>query len=544
MTNSGNKQSYTWVPLALAAALVVGVLIGSHFTTQRSNDLDRKLNNVLGIISNEYVDNVNMDSLVELSIPEILSNLDPHSIYFSAKDLQAANEELNGSFSGIGISFQVMSDTINVIEVIPGGPAEKVGILAGDKIITVNGKPFVGKGLNPNTVKDHLRGAKGSTVKLGIRRNNSEKTIYFTVKRGDIPVKSVDAAYMIEKNTGYVKVNQFGRTTYDEFITALGNLKEEGAKRYIVDLRGNGGGYMEMAILMANEFLPKDQLIVSTKGRYRRDDSQVWSDGNGKYQDAELVVLIDEFSASSSEIFAGAIQDNDRGLIVGCRSFGKGLVQKQFELPDNSAIRLTIARYYTPSGRCNQKDYKLGGIDNYDNELATRFKNGELYSRDSIKLDKSKMYKTAHGRVVYGGGGIIPDIFVPVDTSGMSSYFQAVLNAGLMQQYALLYSEQHRASLKAIKDYKSLLRVLSDNETLLNDFVNYASRNGVPARWYYIDQSRSLLLTDIKAFIARDLLGQDAFYPILNRNDRTVEAALKALNRHEATFPIIDSNLH
>ncbi len=325
---------------------------------------------------------------------------------------------------------------------------------------------------------------------------------------------------MIEKNTGYVKVNQFGRTTYDEFITALGNLKDEGAKRYIVDLRGNGGGYMEMAILMANEFLPKDQLIVSTKGRYRRDDSQVWSDGNGKYQDA---------SASSSEIFAGAIQDNDRGLIVGCRSFGKGLVQKQFELPDNSAIRLTIARYYTPSGRCIQKDYKLGGIDN---------------SRDSIKLDKSKMYKTAHGRVVYGGGGIIPDIFVPVDTSGMSSYFQAVLNAGLMQQYALLYSEQHRASLKAIKDYKSLLRVLSDNETLLNDFVNYASRNGVPARWYYIDQSRSLLLTDIKAFIARDLLGQDAFYPILNRNDRTVEAALKALNRHEATFPIIDSNLH
>ncbi len=544
MTNSGNKQSYTWVPLALAAALVVGVLIGSHFTTQRSNDLDRKLNNVLGIISNEYVDNVNMDSLVELSIPEILSNLDPHSIYFSAKDLQAANEELNGSFSGIGISFQVMADTINVIEVIPGGPAEKVGILAGDKIITVDGKPFVGKGINPNTVKDHLRGAKGSTVKLGIRRNNSAKTIYFTVRRGDIPVKSVDAAYMIEKNTGYVKVNQFGRTTYDEFVTALGNLKDEGAKRYIVDLRGNGGGYMEMAILMANEFLPKDQLIVSTKGRYRRDDSQVWSDGNGKYQDAELVVLIDEFSASASEIFAGAIQDNDRGLIVGCRSFGKGLVQKQFELPDNSAIRLTIARYYTPSGRCIQKDYKLGGIDSYDNELATRFKNGELYSRDSIKLDKSKMFRTAHGRVVYGGGGIIPDIFVPVDTSGMSSYFQAVLNAGLMQQYALLYSEKHRASLKAVKDYKSLLRVLSDNETLLNDFVNYASRNGVPARWYYIDQSRALLLTDIKAFIARDLLGQDAFYPILNRNDRTVEAALKALNRHEATFPIIDSNLH
>ena len=292
MNATNNRQNYTWVPLALAAALIVGVLLGSKFTVQKASDLDRKLNNILNLVASEYVDNVDMDSLVEMSIPQILANLDPHSIYFSAKDYQAAEDELNGSFSGVGISFQVMSDTINVTEVIPGGPSEKAGILTGDKIVTVNGKPFVGQ-LTPTMVKDSLRGPKGSVVKLGIKRNNSKKLLVFSVTRGDIPVKSVDAAYMIEKNTGYVKVNQFGRNTYDEFVTALSTLQQEGAKRYIIDLRGNGGGFMEMAIRMVNEFLPANELIVSTKGRYKRDDSQVWSDGNGAYQSAELVVLLD-----------------------------------------------------------------------------------------------------------------------------------------------------------------------------------------------------------------------------------------------------------
>lgn len=540
--NSSFKPSFTWVPLALAVALILGILLGSHFTVQKSTDLDRKLNNVLGIVSNEYVDDVNMDSLVELSIPEILSNLDPHSVYFTAKDFTASNEELNGSFSGIGISFQIMDDTINVVEVIPGGPSEKVGILAGDKIISVSGKQFVGKGLNANSIKEQLRGPKGSIVKLGIKRNNSSKTLIFNVKRGDIPIKSVDAAYLIDKNTGYVKVNQFARNTYDEFITALSSLNNQGAKRYIVDLRGNGGGYMEMAILMANEFLPANQLIVSTKGRYKRDESQVWSDGNGSYQDAEIAVLIDEFSASSSEIFSGAIQDNDRGLIIGCRSFGKGLVQKQFPLADNSAIRLTIARYYTPSGRCIQKNYKAGLLS-YDKELLNRYNSGELYNRDSIKLDKKQIFKTLHGRVVYGGGGIIPDIFVAKDTSGVSSYYINVINGGLLQQFVLKYVQRNRHTLSQAKDYKQLLRLLNDNDALLNDFVAYAARHGVPARWYYIDQSRNLLLTDLKALIARDVLGQSAFYPILNRNDRTIEAALKAFSKHQATFPIMSLGL-
>ena len=537
MKNDNHTPRYVNVPLLIAFALVLGIFIGSRFASKSTIDLDRKINNILGIVADEYVESVNMDSLVELAIPDIIAQLDPHSMYISAKDYEQANEELNGNFCGIGISFQVMEDTINVIEVIPGGPSEKVGIANGDKIISVDGKNFTGEKINPNLVKEQLRGPKNSVVKLGVKRATSAKTLYFTVTRGDIPIKSVDAAYMIDKNTGYVKVNQFGRNTYDEFVAALSVLKNEGAKRYIVDLRGNGGGYMEIAVAMANEFLPKDNLIVSTKGRYKKNDTSVYSDGNGSYQDAEIVVLINEFSASASEIFAGAMQDNDRGLVIGARSFGKGLVQREFKLSDNSAIRLTIARYYTPTGRCIQKDYKLGQAA-YERELINRFNNGELDYRDSIKVDKSKMYKTPHGRIVYGGGGIIPDIFVPRDTVGFTSYYYAVVNAGLIQNYVLKYVTAHKAKFKNVKDYKDVIRLLDDNTQLLNDFVNFAAKHDVPARWYYINQSRDLLLNDLKAFVARDLLGQKAFYPIYNRNDKTIEAALKALNKHKAAFPL------
>ena len=537
MKNDNHTPRYVNVPLLIAFALVLGIFIGSRFASKSTIDLDRKINNILGIVADEYAESVNMDSLVELAIPDIIAQLDPHSVYISAKDYEQANEELNGNFCGIGISFQVMEDTINVIEVIPGGPSEKVGIANGDKIISVDGKNFTGEKINPNLVKEQLRGPKNSVVKLGVKRATSAKTLYFTVTRGDIPIKSVDAAYMIDKNTGYVKVNQFGRNTYDEFVAALSVLRNEGAKRYIVDLRGNGGGYMEIAVAMANEFLPKDNLIVSTKGRYKKNDTSVYSDGNGSYQDAEIVVLINEFSASASEIFAGAMQDNDRGLVIGARSFGKGLVQREFKLSDNSAIRLTIARYYTPTGRCIRKDYKLGQAA-YERELINRFNNGELDYRDSIKVDKSKMYKTPHGRIVYGGGGIIPDIFVPRDTVGFTSYYYAVVNAGLIQNYVLKYVTAHKAKFKNVKDYKDVIRLLDDNTQLLNDFVNFAAKHDVPARWYYINQSRDLLLNDLKAFVARDLLGQKAFYPIYNRNDKTIEAALKALNKHKAAFPL------
>lgn len=533
------NPTHIWFPLALAAAIVVGIFIGNRFSSKKyAVDNDRKLNTILNLIADDYVDTTNIDQLIEMSIPEILSNLDPHTTYFSAEDLKAANDDLNGSFSGIGISFMLINDSISVVEVIPGGPSEKVGVMAGDRIVTINDSTFVGPKITSNDVMKHLRGIKDTKVKLGIKRNNSERLLPFTITRGDIPVNSVDAFYMLDKTTGYIKVNQFGFKTYDEFINGLNSLKEEGAKRYVVDLRGNGGGYMERAILMANEFLPADQLIVFTKGRYKRDDSMVWSDGRGAFQDAEVVVLIDEYSASASEIFAGAIQDNDRGLIVGCRSFGKGLVQQQFVLPDSSAVRLTIARYYTPSGRCIQKDYKGEGM-NYGKELYDRYMHGELYSRDSMKIDKSQIFSTnITGRTVYGGGGIVPDIFVPRDTIGITSYYIDVANAGLLQKYAFNYANVNRTALSKMKDYKQFLRMLPADGELLNDFVDYAAQNGVPPRWYYINLSRDVMLTNIKALVARDIFGNEAFYPIFNRSDKTIQAALKALNKHKAVFPI------
>lgn len=530
-----------WLPLAIAAAVVVGIIIGSRFQSGKPvADNDRKLNAILNLIAQDYVDTTNLKDLIEMSIPEILSNLDPHTTYFSAEDLQAATDELNGSFSGIGISFMLMNDTIDVIEVIPGGPSEKVGIMNGDRIVSINDSTVAGKKITNGDVMKRLRGAKGSKVKLGILRQNSSKVLTFTITRGDIPVNTVDTYYMIDKNTGYVKVNQFGRHTYDEFITAMSSLKDEGAKRYMIDLRNNGGGFMEMAVLMVNEFLPADQPIVYTKGRYKRDDSEVWSDGNGSFQDAEVVVLIDEYSASASEIFAGALQDNDRGLIVGNRSFGKGLVQKEFILPDSSAIRLTTARYYTPSGRCIQKDYKKGGLLDYEKEVYDRYLNGEMYSRDSMKVDKSQTFTTLHGRTVYGGGGIVPDIFVSRDTSGITNYYIEVMNAGLPQRYAFAYCNSNRASLNKMSDYNQFLRTAPSDDALLKDFADYASRNGVPPRWYYINLSRDMLVTVIKALIARNAFGNQAYYPIVNRNDKTVQAALKALNKHKAAFPITE----
>jgi carboxyl-terminal processing protease len=529
-----------WLPLAIALAVVVGIFIGSRFTANKPvADNDRKLNAILNLIAQDYVDTTNLKDLIEMSIPEILSNLDPHTSYFSADDLKAATDDLNGSFSGIGISFVLTGDTIGVVEVIPGGPSEKVGIMAGDKIVMIDDSVMTGKKITNGDVMKRLRGDKGSKVKLGIKRQNTSKVLTFTVTRGDIPVNTVDAYYMIDKNTGYIKINQFGRHTYDEFITAMASLQEEGAKRYMIDLRGNGGGFMEMAVLMANEFLPEGQLIVFTKGRYKRDDGEVWSDGNGSFQDAEVTVLIDEFSASASEIFAGAMQDNDRGLIVGCRSFGKGLVQKEFILPDSSAIRLTTARYYTPSGRCIQKDYKEGMLD-YEQELLNRYAHGELYSRDSMKIDKSQVFTTLYGRTVYGGGGIVPDIFVPRDTSGISNYYIEVANAGLLQRFAFNYCNNNRASLNKMEDYMQFLRMAPSDDALIKDFADFAAANDIPPRWYYINQSQDIIVTNLKALIARDIFGNQAFYPILNRNDKTIQEALKAMNKHKAAFPITE----
>ncbi len=539
MNNKSARQPI-WLPLAIALAVVVGIVIGSRFNLNKPvADNDRKLNAILSLIAQDYVDTTNLHDLVELSIPEILRKLDPHTSYFSAEELKASTDDMNGSFSGIGIQFMLDNDTIGVVEVVPGGPSEKVGIMPGDRIVTIDDSVATGENVTNGMVMKRLRGAKGTKVKLGIMRNNSSKLLTFTVTRGDIPVNTVDAFYMIDKNTGYVKVNQFGRHTYDEFITAMASLQDEGAKRYIIDLRGNGGGFMEMALLMANEFLAENMPIVFTKGRYKRDDNEVWSDGNGSFQDAELAVLIDEFSASASEIFAGAMQDNDRGLIVGCRSFGKGLVQKEFILPDSSAIHLTTARYYTPSGRCIQKDYKQG-TDSYNEELYNRYINGELYSRDSMKVDKSQIFTTTHGRTVYGGGGIVPDIFVARDTSGITSYYVDIFNAGLLERFSFNYCNTNRAKLNQMEDYKQFLRMAPSDDALIKEFANYAAANGVAPRWYYINQSQELIVTRLKALMARDVFGTQAFYPIVNRIDKTVQEALKALNKHKAAFPITD----
>lgn len=535
-----NKKLIIFLPLIISISIVLGITVGTQFSNRKyiSNN-DRKLNTILNMVSDGYVDTIDVNKIIEQTIPHMLNNLDPHTVYIPAKDLTEVNNELDGSFSGIGISFFIMNDTVRIVEVLSGGPSEKAGLIAGDKIVSVNDTSFTGSKVTNQEVFKKLRGIKGSSIKLGIKRSSSDKVLSYDLIRGDIPVNSIDAAYMVEKEIGYVKINKFARTTYDEFLQALVKLKNEGAERYILDLRGNGGGFMEMAILMANEFLPENSLIVYTQGREKKNNQQFWSDGNGSFQDVELAVLIDEYSASASEILAGAIQDNDRGLIVGRRSFGKGLVQRQFELADSSAIRMTVSRYHTPSGRCIQKDYKKGS-DAYSHDIYDRIISGELSNKDSIKIDTTNVFQTVHRRKVYGGGGIIPDIFVPSDTSGITSYYINVSNAGLLQKYAYSYSEINREDFSKLEDYKQFLRILPSNNNILNDFVSFAAENGVPARWYYINMSKELIVTQIKALIARDIFGSEAFYPIYNKNDKMIQKAVKAINENKAAFPISD----
>lgn len=532
-------NSIIWYPLVISIAIVLGIVIGNYISTKKFTlDKDRKINAVLNLIQSEYVDSIDVKDLVEQAIPAIIGNLDPHSYYIPASDIRAENEKLDGSMSGIGVSFFMMNDTANVDQVIPNGPAEKVGMLAGDRIISVNGELIVGGTLTAEGIRSKIRGEKGTKVKIGVKRNSSKKTLTFTITRDDIPMNTIDVSYMLDDKTGYIKIAQFGKNTYDEFFAALSKLKKDGASRYIVDLRGNPGGYMEMAILMVNEFLEQGELIVYTKGRKEREDIQVWSDDQGSFHDAQVAVLIDEYSASASEIMAGALQDNDRGLVVGRRSFGKGLVQKQIYLPDSSAIRLTIARYYTPSHRCIQKDYTLGDEDDYSKELYDRYSHGELYSADSIKVDKSKIFRTANGRIVYGGGGIVPDIFVPNDTTGITTYYRAVANLGLLQQYVYTYVDINRDQLKNVKTVKQLMGMMPSDDALTYDFVCYARDNGVPMRWYYINLSRSLIARQLRALVIRDVLGSEEFYRYYNRTDNTVNAALKALNDGKGKFPI------
>ena len=538
--NNKLKNPAVWIPLLIAVAFAGGVWTGSFMQDRRATGAgSEKLDTILKLIDMEYVDEVNIDSLLEVSIPDILSHLDPHSTYIPAADLQSVNDELGGSFSGIGISFSLMNDTITVLEVISGGPSEKVGLLPGDRIVTINDSVAVGKSWNNEKVMKNLRGAKGSSVKLGIRRSSSDKLLDFNIVRGDIPVTSVDASYVIAPGIGYIRVNKFGSNTFNEFLQGMITLNSEGVDKFIIDLRGNGGGLMETAIFMANEFLPYGAMIVSTHGRLGTNDAEVGADGSGSFKEAQVVVLIDEYSASASEIFAGAMQDNDRGMVIGRRSFGKGLVQNQTVLADSSALRLTVARYYTPSGRCIQKTYTPGNIDAYAGEILDRYSHGETYSQDSVHLNKNLLFKTASGRNVYGGGGIMPDIFVANDTTEITSYYLNVANAGLLQRFAFTFTDANRGRLSKAKTVDALLKMLPDDDTLLESFVDFAAENKYPARWYYINISRNLIVNQLKAIIARDLLGTGAFYEIYNATDPTVLRAVRELNAGNARPPMI-----
>ena len=536
---SSNKNRL--MPFLLAICLVAGILIGTFYTNHFSgnklgiiNTSSNKLNALLHIIDEQYVDTVSMFNLVEEAMPQILAELDPHSSYIPAKDLEAVNSDLKGSFSGIGVQFTIQDDTIHINSVIQGGPSEKVGLLAGDRIVEVDDSSFVGKIVTNSEAMRRLKGEKGSKVKLGIYRPGEKEILHFTVVRGDIPVKSIDAAYMINDKFGYVKVNKFGETTYPELLVALAQLSQANCKGMIIDLRGNTGGYMAAAIQMVNEFLPNNKLIVYTEGRKSPRENYT-SNGTGSSQTMPLIVLMDEGSASASEIFAGAIQDNDRGTIIGRRSFGKGLVQQPIEFSDGSAIRLTIARYYTPSGRCIQKPYEKGNDAEYEMDIITRYEHGEFFSADSIKQNIKEIYHTSLGRTVYGGGGIMPDIFVPQDTTGMTSYYRMAATRGLIIRYTLDYTDKNRNKFKEY-DTPQKMEAYLKTQNLLEKFAEYAEKKGLKRRNILMYKSKQLFEESLYGNIIYNMLGIEAYITYSNLTDKTVQKALEVLEKGES-FP-------
>ena len=538
--NKNKNKNNRFMPFIMALCVVIGIVIGSffsnHFSGNRLNIINsgsNRLNNLLHIIDDQYVDAVNIDSLVDKAIPQILSELDPHSVYISAKDVAAANDDLRGSFSGVGIEFVIREDTIHVQNVIQNGPAEKAGLLAGDKIVSVDDKPFVGKIVTNQEAMRRLKGPKDTKVKIGVVRYGSKKVQSFTVTRGEIPTKSVTAAYMLDDHTGYIRIKNFGENTYPEMLIALAKLSQEGFKNLCIDLRDNSGGYLTAAVNMANEFLSDKSLIVYTQGR-KSPRQEYRSDGKGSYQKIPLVVLLNEGSASAAEIFAGAMQDNDRATIIGRRSFGKGLVQQQLEFPDHSMIRLTIARYYTPSGRCIQKPYTMGDDKDYEQDLLTRYQHGEFFSQDSIK-HTGPAYHTGLGRVVYGGGGITPDIFVPEDTLGMTSYFKQASMSGLILQFAFNYTDDNRPKLKNFKEMMQLVDYLEE-QNMVDKFVNFADSRGLQRRNLLIKKSHKLLDRYINSRIVYNILDEQAWNQYINIDDPVIKKTLEVFQKHEA-FP-------
>lgn len=538
-----NKNRF--MPLMVSLGVVVGILLGSffanHFSGNRLSIINNSSNKILDLfhlIDDQYVDTVDIPNLVEESLPQILKELDPHSTYISASKVEESMQDLKGSFSGIGVQFTLYRDTIRVVKVVKGGPSESVGLQAGDRIVTIDGKAYVGDTITNDGAMSRLKGEKGSVARLGIKRAGKAKLLSFSVKRGDVPVRTVDAAYIAAPGVGYIRVTSFGDTTYPEFVAALTKLQSQDFSKLILDLRGNPGGYMETAVQLANEFLPKNSLIVYTKGR-KSPRKEYRTDGRGAYQNIPLVVLVDETSASASEIFAGAIQDNDRGTIIGRRSFGKGLVQVPIEFPDGSMLRLTTARYYTPAGRCVQKPYKLGDEEDYAADLLLRAEHGEYYSADSIRTSGEK-FKTRLGRTVYGGGGIVPDVFIPRDTTGITSYFRDAYFNGLLFQYAYDFVDNNRQALGKCQGLQDVVAFLK-TKNLVSGFVAYAERNGLKRRNLMIQRSHKLIQSYVSSAIIGDVLDDSEAAEYVNSTDKAVQRAVGVL-QSGTSFPKVEAS--
>ena len=529
-----------YMPMLMALCIVIGLVVGSfyanHFSGNKLNIINsgsNRISNLLRIIDDQYVDKVNIDSLVDNAIPRLLEELDPHSVYINAKDAQLDDEDLKGSFSGVGIEFTIREDTLHVQNVISNGPAERAGVLAGDKLVSVDDSAFVGKIVTNEEAQKRLKGPKDTKVKIGVLRYGSKDVKYFTITRGEIPMKSVTAAYMLNDHTGYIRIKNFGETTYSELLIALVQLSQQGATGICLDLRDNTGGYLTSAVQIANEFLPRGKLIVYTQGR-KSPRQEFKSNGHGSYQDTPLVVLINEVSASAAEILAGAIQDNDRGTIIGRRSFGKGLVQQQLEFTDGSRIRLTVARYYTPSGRCIQKPYTNGVNGDYAQDLIARYQHGEFFSGDSIK-HTGPDYHTANGRIVYGGGGITPDIFVGEDTVNVTSYYKEAAMSGLILQFAFNYTDDNRQKLKEFDTMKKLKNYLH-SQNIVEKFAQFADSHGLRRRNLMIQKSHHLLERFIVSRIIYNMQNEQAWMEYINEDDPVIEQAVKVLDEGNA-FP-------
>lgn len=525
------KKIRTWVPLIVGVSIAIGIFIGNKYSGF-SSDAGRvrangKIDAVLGYISRSYVDTINMRQIIEDALPKIVEGLDPHSSYISAKDMKRVNEDLEGHFSGIGVSFYLLRDTIVVTGIIPGGPSEAAGIMQWDRIVNVDDSLVAGQKFVNSDVLNRLRGERGSEIKLGVVRNGHPDIVEITVTRGDIPTNSVQAAFMQTETTGYIKVGTFGFNTFNEFISALSKLKNSGARSFVIDLRGNSGGSLEVAIQMINEFLHKGDLIVYAEGRdFPRQDN--YANGSGTCKDDDVVVLIDELSASASEIFAGAIQDHDRGLVIGRRSFGKGTVQSQRLFPDGSAVRLTVARYYTPSGRSIQRKYEKGKYDEYEMEAINRYMQGDYVNEDEMSGMTS--FTTDGERVVYGGDGIMPDIFVARDTVGYNSYYNSLANRDYILEYAMTYSDMYRNKLSEFNSGEELADHLFKQPLLVN-LVSFADNKGIRPRPYYIEESRKMFERQLVSYIVRNFKGEEEFYKIYQQSDNLLQKAVQLIEK-------------